>query len=232
MIGTLVNVTVIVLATALGVLLKRGISEKVQQVVMQGLGLCVLIIGLMSAITTKLPLLLVFSISVGGIIGTVIGIERRLDAWGDRTQARFHKEGGVPFAEGLVTATITFCVGAMAILGSIESGLHHNYQLLFVKSALDGFLAMMLATKFGFGVALSAVPVLLYQGAITLGCGVPCPAFDRRNDGGGFGRRRRADLRHRLQPAQHQKNLCGRYAARRADPPAVFSAAEFVLAFF
>jgi len=175
MIGTLVNVTVIVIAAALGVLLKRGISEKVQQVVMQSLGLCVLTIGIMSAITTKLPLLLVFSVSVGGIIGTTIGIERKLDAWGERTQARFHKDGAVPFAEGLVTATITFCVGAMAILGSIESGLHHNYQLLFVKSALDGFLAMMLATKFGFGVALSAVPVLLYQGAITLGAGFLAP---------------------------------------------------------
>ena len=175
MIGTFVNVAAIVVGSALGVLLRRGISEKTQQVVLQGIGLCVLVIGTMSAITTEMPLLLVISISLGGLIGTVIGIERKLDAWGERTQQRFHREGSVPFAEGLVTATITFCVGAMAILGSIESGLHHNYQLLFIKATLDGFFALLLATTFGFGVAFSAVPVLIYQGAITLGAGVLAP---------------------------------------------------------
>ena len=143
--------------------------------VLQGIGLCVLVIGIMGAITTQQPLLLVLSVSLGGFLGTVIGIERRLDTWGERTQKRFHREGAVPFAEGLVTATITFCVGAMAILGSIESGLHHNYELLFIKATLDGFFAMLLATTFGFGVALSAVPVLLYQGAITLGAGFLAP---------------------------------------------------------
>ncbi len=175
MIGTLVNVAAIVLGSALGVLLKRGISEKAQQTVLQGIGLCVLAIGMMSAVKTNMPLLLVISVSIGAFIGAALGIERRLDAWGERTQARFHREGGVPFAEGLVTATITFCVGALAILGSIESGLHHNHQLLFVKAALDGFFAMLLATKFGFGVALSAVPVFLYQGAIALGAGGIAP---------------------------------------------------------
>jgi hypothetical protein len=175
MIGTLVNVAAIVAGSALGVLLKRGISEKAQKVVLQGIGLCVLIIGIMSAIKTDLPLLLVISVSLGGFVGTVIGIERRLDTWGERTQKRFHREGGVPFAEGLVTATITFCVGAMAILGSVEFGLNHNYELLFIKATLDGVFAMLLATTFGFGVALSAVPVFLYQGAITLGAGVLAP---------------------------------------------------------
>jgi uncharacterized protein len=175
MIGTLVNFAAIVVGSVLGVLLKKGISEKAQRVVMQGIGMCVLVIGVMGAIKTDQALLLVVSVSLGGFLGTVIGIERRLEAWGERTQKRFHREGGVPFAEGLVTATITFCVGAMAILGSIESGLHHNYELLFIKSALDGFFAMMLATTFGLGVAFSAVPVLIYQGAITLGAGVLAP---------------------------------------------------------
>jgi uncharacterized protein len=175
MLGTLVNVAAIVAGTALGVLFKHGISERIQKVALQGIGLCVLVIGLMSAIGTEIPLLLVISVTLGGAVGAWIGIERRLDTWGERTQKRFHKEGGVPFAEGLVTATITFCVGAMAILGSVESGLYHNYQLLFIKSALDGFFAMLLATTFGFGVALSAVPVLLYQGAITLGAGFLAP---------------------------------------------------------
>lgn len=175
MIGTLVNVAAIVFGSVLGVLLKRRISEKAQQVVLQGIGLCVLAIGTMSAIKTDLPLLLVISVSIGAFIGATLGIERRLDAWGERTQSRFHREGGVAFAEGLVTATITFCVGALAILGSIESGLNHNHQLLFVKAALDGLFSMLLATKFGFGVALSAVPVLMYQGVIALGSGRIAP---------------------------------------------------------
>ncbi|MBN1777770.1 MAG: DUF554 domain-containing protein [Clostridiales bacterium] len=175
MIGTLVNVAAIVAGTALGVLFKHGISEKTQKVVLQALGLCVLILGVMSAIETELPLLLVISVSAGAAVGTAIGIERRLDAWGERTQKRFRSEGGVPFAEGLVTATITFCVGAMAILGSIESGLYQNHTLLFVKAALDGFFAMLLATTFGFGIALSAIPVLIYQGAIALGAGFLAP---------------------------------------------------------
>ena len=175
MFGTLVNVAAIILGSALGVALRRGISEKAQRVVMQGLGLCVLTVGIMSAIKTELPLLLVISVSLGGFLGAVIGIEKKLDAWGERTQRRFQKGDGVGFAEGLVTATITFCVGAMAILGSVESGLHQNYQLLFIKAALDGFLSMILATTFGFGVALSAIPVFLYQGAITLGAGFLAP---------------------------------------------------------
>ncbi len=175
MIGTLVNVAAIILGTVVGVLLKRGISEKAQKVVLQGMGLCVTIIGIMSAIKTEKPLLLVISVAIGGFIGTVIGIERRLDAWGERTQLRFRREGGVCFAEGLVTATITFCVGALAILGSIESGLYQNHELLFIKSALDGFLAMILATTFGFGIALSAIPVFLYQAAIALSAGWIAP---------------------------------------------------------
>ncbi|MFH1880892.1 MAG: DUF554 domain-containing protein [Bacillota bacterium] len=175
MFGTLVNVAAIILGTVLGVLLKRGISEKAQKVVIQGMGLCVTIIGIMSAIISELPLLLVMSVAIGGFIGTVIGIERRLDAWGERTQRRFRREGGVCFAEGLVTATITFCVGALAILGSIESGLYQNHELLFIKAALDGFLAMILATTFGFGIALSAIPVFLYQAAIALSAGWIAP---------------------------------------------------------
>ena len=122
-----------------------------------------------------MPLLLVISVSIGGLIGTVIGIERRLDAWGERTQRRFHREGGVPFAEGLVTATITFCVGAMAILGSIQSGLHHNYELLFIKATLTVFSPCCWRRPLASGSRFSAVPVLLYQGAITLGAGFLAP---------------------------------------------------------
>ena len=198
MIGTLVNVAAIVAGTALGVLLKKGISEKAQQVVLQGIGMCVLVIGIMSAIETDMPLLLVVSVSLGGFISAWCwGLNGGLTPGASAHSSASHREGGVPFAEGLVTATITFCVGAMAILGSIESGLHHNYELLFVKSALDGFFAMLLATRFGFGVALSAVPVAHLPGRDHTGRRIFSAADDRYNDDGGIGGGRRADRRDR-----------------------------------
>ncbi len=168
MIGTLVNVGAILLGTCLGVLLKSGIPPKVQKVIMQGIGLCVVVIGIISAIETNLPLLFIFSLVIGGAAGNLIGIEDKLDALGNRVQSRFSKSDDSTFAEGFVTATLIFCVGAMAVLGSIESGLNGNHQLLFIKSLLDGVTAMILAASLGIGVGLSAVPVLLYQGTIAL----------------------------------------------------------------
>lgn len=168
MIGTLVNVGAILLGTVLGLLLKRGIPPKVQKVVMQGIGLCVVVIGLMSAIKTEMTLLFIFSLAIGGAVGKLIGIEDKLEALGRHAQARLSKDADSTFGEGFVTATLIFCVGAMAVLGAIESGLNGNHQLLYIKSMLDGLTAMILATTLGIGVGLSAVPVLLYQGAIAL----------------------------------------------------------------
>ncbi len=168
MIGTLVNVGAILLGTALGVILKHGIPPKIQKVIMQGIGLCVVAIGLASAIKTEMMLLFIFSLVIGGMAGNLIGIEQKLETLGQHVQARFSKDDNSTFAEGFVTATLIFCVGAMAILGSIESGLNGNHQLLYIKSLLDGVAAMILATTLGVGVGLSAVPVLLYQGTIAL----------------------------------------------------------------
>ena len=168
MIGTLVNVGAIVLGTALGLLLKQGIPEKMQKLITQGIGLCVVVIGISSAIKTEMPLLFIFSLAIGSIAGNLIGIEDKLVALGRRAQARFDKGDGSTFSEGFVTASLLFCVGAMAVVGSIESGLSQNHQLLFIKSVLDGFAALILATRFGIGVGLAALPVLLYQGAIAL----------------------------------------------------------------
>ncbi len=168
MIGTLVNVSAIVLGTALGLLLKQGIPEKMQKLITQGIGLCVVVIGISSAIKTEMPLLFIFSLAIGSIAGNLIGIEDKLEALGQRAQARFDKGDSSTFSEGFVTASLLFCVGAMAVVGSIESGLSQNHQLLFIKSVLDGFAALILATRFGIGVGLAALPVLLYQGAIAL----------------------------------------------------------------
>lgn len=168
MIGTLVNVAAILAGTVLGVLLKHGIPQKMQRVIMQGIGLCVVIIGVMSAITTKNILLMIFSIAIGGGLGKLIGIEDKLDSLGLRVQKRFSDQEDSTVAEGFVTATLIFCVGAMAILGSIESGLNNDHQLLYIKAMLDGLTALVLASALGFGVGLSAIPVLLFQGSIAL----------------------------------------------------------------
>lgn len=167
MIGTLVNVGAILLGTFLGVVLKHGIPEKVQRVIMQGIGLCVVAIGITTAIKTENTLLFIFSVAIGGAIGKLIGIEDKLDKLGMRIQNRFsHEESTI--AEGFVTATLIFCVGAMTILGALESGLYQNHELLYIKALLDGLTSLVLASTLGFGVGFSAVAVLLYQGAIAL----------------------------------------------------------------
>jgi uncharacterized protein len=168
MLGTFVNVGAILLGTLIGSLLKHGIPEKVQKIIMQAIGLCVVVIGITSAIKTQNTLLFIFSLAIGGAIGKLIGIENGLEKIGMKLQNRFSK-GESTVAEGFVTATLIFCVGAMAILGSLESGLNKNHELLYIKAVLDGLTSMVLASTLGFGVGFSALAVLIYQGLITLG---------------------------------------------------------------
>lgn len=173
--GTTVNVIAIVLGTAIGCLLNKGIPRRVHRVIMQGLGLAVVVIGIMSAITTKQPLVMIVSLVIGGAIGRFIGIEDSLDALGQKIQKKFATKKHNKIAEGFVTATLIYCVGAMAILGSIESGLNQNYDILYVKSMLDGIASIVLAASLGWGVGLSAIPLLIFQGSITLGAGWIAP---------------------------------------------------------
>jgi uncharacterized protein len=166
--GTIVNALAIIFGTALGCLLKKGIPEKVQRVIMQGLGLATVVIGITSAIKTENILLFIISLAAGGAIGRMIGIEDGLERFGEKIQNRFSADGDSKIAEGFVTATLVFCVGAMAILGSIESGANGNHEILYVKSMLDGVAAMIFASTLGLGVGLSAIAVFVYQGIITL----------------------------------------------------------------
>jgi len=135
---------------------------------MQALGLCVLVIGITSAIKTENTLLFIISVALGGAIGKIVGIEDGLDKLGQIVQERFTTDGDSKIAEGFVTATLIFCVGAMTILGSIESGVNNNHEILYIKSMLDGIAAMIFASTLGFGVGLSAIAVLVYQGILTL----------------------------------------------------------------
>lgn len=174
-IGTLINVSTIVVGSLLGILLKRGIKKRIADTVMHGLGLCVLLIGLSGALKTQNTLLIILSMVFGGALGAAIGIEERitrLGAWAqmklERKSSHVTGEQESTFAKGFVTASLVFCVGAMAVVGSLDSGIRGDHSTLVAKALLDGIAAVVFAGTFGIGVILSAVPVLLYQGSISL----------------------------------------------------------------
>ncbi|MDD6144027.1 MAG: DUF554 domain-containing protein [bacterium] len=170
MIGTLINCVAIMLGSALGLLLRRGMKESIAQTVMQGIGLSVILIGISGAITTGNTLLVIVSMAIGGVAGSLIDIDgkmNRLGAWAQRKLTRGDDENNT-FAKGFVTASLVYCVGAMAVVGALDSGIRGDHSTLIAKAMLDGVTAIVFSSSLGIGVMLSAVPVLVYQGAIAL----------------------------------------------------------------
>lgn len=174
--GTLINVGAIIVASLLGIVLKKGLPEKIQKSVMLvlGLGLTALSLGWFlkdflvineNGISTHSDLLIILSLVIGVLIGEWIDIDLRLNRWAENVEKKYNLP---PLAKGFIAATIIFCVGAMAIVGSIQDGLNGDITILVIKSALDFITAMILASILGIGVIFSAISVLLYQGAITL----------------------------------------------------------------
>ncbi len=179
MLGTIVNAAAILAGTLLGLAAGRWFSDSrlikgCSEVIMQGIGLSVMIIGISNSLKSDNMLLVIISLVIGGIIGQAVGIERRLDSLGSKVQKRLEGTGSA-VSEGFVTASLIFCVGSMAIVGSIDAGIKGDYLTLYAKSVLDGVTAMVLSSTLGIGVALSALSVLLYQGAITLLAGLLYP---------------------------------------------------------
>lgn len=171
--GTIINALAIIAGGLLGSLVLPRISEGIRNTVMQGLGISIAVLGITMALKSENFLIVIISIVVGGIIGEVMSIEYRLNRLGQWVERQFHRKenadpntGGI--AEGFVTATLIYCIGAMAILGSIDSGLRHNHDILYTKAILDGISAVILSSTLGIGVTLSAAPVFLYQGTIAL----------------------------------------------------------------
>ena len=170
MIGTLINCVALILGSALGLLLRRGMKESIAQTVMQGIGLSVILIGISGAITTGNTLLVIVSMAIGGVAGSLIDIDgkmNRLGAWAQRKLTRGDDENNT-FAKGFVTASLVYCVGAMAVVGALDSGIRGDHSTLIAKAMLDGVTAIVFSSSLGIGVMLSAVPVLVYQGAIAL----------------------------------------------------------------
>ena len=169
MLATVINVILVLLGSAAGLLFKNLISSRLMAVLTQALGLCVLGVGISSAIGTQNMLCVIVCMVLGTVLGNAVDIERRLEGAGDLLRARIPKgEGTGRFTEGFVNASLLFCVGAMAITGSIEAGLNHNYEIIVSKGVIDGVTSISFAAAMGIGVAVSAIPLLIYQGAITL----------------------------------------------------------------
>jgi hypothetical protein len=162
------NVVTVLIGGGLGTLLGQRLPDKMRNTVMHGLGLVTLLAGLRMALGTANILIVMGSILLGGVIGEWLQIEDRVQALGDRLQARFKKSGSTTLAEGFVTASLIFCIGPMTVLGSIRDGMVGDYSLLAIKSLLDGFASLALAASLGIGVLFSAASILVVQGSISL----------------------------------------------------------------
>ena len=169
MIGTFINAGAILLGTLIGLLLRKGIPQRLQDTISQGQGLCVILIGLSSALKTADITCVIICMVVGCLLGAWIDIEQKLNALGKAIERRVSPDGAEgSIAKGFVTASLVFCVGAMAIVGSMDSGLGGDHSTLIAKSILDGVFAIIFTSSLGIGVGLSALAVLVYQGTIAL----------------------------------------------------------------
>ncbi len=169
MLGTIVNVGAIVAGALMGKILGQKISQDMKDTVLQGLGLGVLLVGAEMALKTNEIMIVLVSLMLGALIGESIGIESILETAGLALERKVSANGARgAVAKGFVTGTLIYCVGAMAIMGSLESGLTGNNDILYAKSLLDGVMSVVLASTLGLGVAFSSLSVLVYQGSITL----------------------------------------------------------------
>ncbi len=168
MLGVGINAIAVIIGSLLGFLLHRGISKKINDAIMIGIGLCVAYIGIDGLTGGVNPLVAVLSMVPAAIIGTSLDIDGKLLRFGERVTSKFSHGEGSKAAEGFVTASLLFCIGAMAVVGSISSGLTGDHSILITKSVIDFISAIMLSAAFGLGVMLAAIPVTVYQGIIAL----------------------------------------------------------------
>ena len=166
MLGTIVNALSILFGGLAGSLFKNKISSEYNETIMKALGLSVILIGLKGALQVNDILLLIISLTLGTLMGEMLKIEKGIERIGAWLESKFSKQGGL--ANGFVTASLVYCVGAMAIMGSLESGLTNNHSILFAKSLIDGISAIIFSSTLGIGVCFSAISVFIYQGIITL----------------------------------------------------------------
>ena len=178
--GTIINTVAIVLGSLLGLFLKQFFTEGMEMIIFQALGLGTILIGLKMSL--KLPdgymLVCIFSLVLGGIVGELIHLDDIILSLSDSLKS-VTGSSDASFSEGLITAFLLFCIGSMTIVGAIEEGLNDNRELLIVKSTLDGFSSIALAATLGVGVLFSVIPLLIFQGGLTLSAKRLKPVFDK-----------------------------------------------------
>lgn len=165
--GTLINMAAVVVGGSVGLLFHSRLPERITKTFFQAIGLFTLFLGFSMSLKTEKPLLLVFSLIIGALFGTLLKLQERVEQSGVTLQEKLKLKGG-KFSEGLVTSFLMFCMGSMTILGAIEEGLGNEPKLLLIKSLMDGFSSIALAAAMGVGVLFSIVPLLIYQGGLTL----------------------------------------------------------------
>lgn len=167
MLGTLINVGAVIVGGTIGLVFRSSIPKKYISIVFQGIGLFTLFVGVAMALKTDNYLILVMSIVIGGILGTLLKIESGINMLSDKIKNKLKSENG-KFSEGLVTAFLLYCMGSMTILGAFEEGLGNDPNLLLAKSLMDGVSSIALAAGLGYGVIFSVVPLFIFQGSLTL----------------------------------------------------------------
>lgn len=170
--GTILNIIAVLIGGGLGIFFGSRLPERVRETVLNGLGLFTIAYGLQTTLKSQNVLIVLGSVLIGGILGEWLGIDaglKRVGAWlEEKSGARSGEGGANRFIKGYVTASLVFCVGPMTILGSIQDGLRGDYQLLALKSLLDGFASLAFASSLGVGVLFSTITIAVFQGALTL----------------------------------------------------------------
>lgn len=184
MFGVTVNAVAILVGTALGLLFRKFINSDMEKVIMQAMGVAVLAIGIMDMLSVQgnitMILVLIMSLTIGGAIGALLKIQYRIECFGEFLKKKLSKDENSTLGKAFTSSVLIFCIGAMVVYGSINAGLGNN-STLYVKSVLDGVMAVIIASTMGVGVALSAIPVFVIQGAFALSAGflnpilVACP---------------------------------------------------------
>ena len=164
--GTIFNSLAVISGSILGLLIGNFIPEKLQRTIFNCLGLFTCYVGINMTLNMKHSIAVLLSLVLGAITGELLGLETKLNSLGDKIKSKL-KTSNEKFTEGFVTATLLFCVGSMAIIGAFEDGLKHNPEILITKGIMDGICSILFSGSFGLGVIFSAIPMFLYQGALT-----------------------------------------------------------------
>ena len=165
--GTLVNVVLVLIGGSIGLFLKKGLSERFSNLIMDALALVTIVIGITFATASENILIVIVSLVIGALVGEAINLDQQLNQLGKLVRNKVKSHSG-NIGEAFVTATLLFCVGSMAIMGALDSGLKGNHTVLYTKAIMDGISALIFASSMGIGVLLSVVPIFIYQGSITL----------------------------------------------------------------